>query len=122
MGAFGSRAGSALNPSLLHSHIGEALAYALTGRQPQGIELMQRIEQSDTQDGEMVYKMAQVYAQLGDQESSLRLLRRSIELIFYPYSYFLQDPLLEPVRMEPQYPAVIELARQRHEAFLQRFF
>jgi DNA-binding winged helix-turn-helix (wHTH) protein/TolB-like protein len=112
----------ALDPSLLHAQIGEALAYALTGRQPQGIELMRGLEGSDTQDGEMVYKMAQAYAQLGDRVSALRLLRRSIDLNFRPYSYFVQDPLLESVRTETQYGVVMELARQRHQAFLRRFF
>jgi DNA-binding winged helix-turn-helix (wHTH) protein/TolB-like protein/tetratricopeptide (TPR) repeat protein len=112
----------ALDPSLLHSQIGEALASALTGRQPQGLEIMRKIEGINTQDGEMIYKMAQAYAQLGDSKSSLRLLRRSIELNFYPYPYFRQDPLLEPLHKEAEYSGLIELARQRHEAFLQRFF
>jgi len=48
---------------------------------------MRRVESADTLDGEMVYKMAQAYAQLGDGESSVRLLRRSIEVNFYPSSY-----------------------------------
>ena len=112
----------ALNPSLLHSQIGQALAFALTGRQPQGIEILRKIEGSDTQDGEMIYKMAQAYAQCGDSKSSLRLLRRSLELNFYPYPYFLQDPLLEPLHNEAEYSVFMEFARQRHEAFLRRFF
>jgi hypothetical protein len=63
---------------------------------------MGSIERSAGEDGEMSYdKMAQACAQLGDKQSALRLLRRSIELNFYPYSYFAQDPLLEPVRTDP---------------------
>ena len=112
----------ALNPDLLHAQMGRALAYAMTHRQAQGLDLIRKVERADSADGEMVYKMAQVYAQLGDKQSSLRLLRRSIELNFYPYSYFLHDPLLEPVRGEPEYSAVMDVARQRQEAFLKRFF
>lgn len=33
---------------------------------------------------------------------------------------FVRDPLLEPVRGEPEYPAMMELARQRQQAFLKR--
>jgi tetratricopeptide (TPR) repeat protein len=110
----------ALNSSLLHAKIGRALDYALRHEDTQGLELMGSVERSGSDDGEMLYKMAQAYAQLGDEQSALRLLRRSIELNFYPYTYFVQDPLLEPARGEPEYSAVMELARQRREAFLKR--
>jgi DNA-binding winged helix-turn-helix (wHTH) protein/TolB-like protein/Flp pilus assembly protein TadD len=112
----------ALNPDLLHAQMGRALTYAMAPRQAQGLDLMRKVERADSADGEMVYKMAQVYAQLGDKQSSLRLLRKSVELNFYPYPYFVHDPLLESVRSEPEYSAVMDLARQRQEAFLKRFF
>ena len=110
----------ALNSSLLHAKIGRALNYALRHEGTQGLELMGSVERTGSDDGEMLYKMAQAYAQLGDEQSALRLLRRSIELNFYPYTYFAQDPLLEPARGEPEYSAVMEGARQRQEAFLKR--
>lgn len=81
---------------------------------------MGNVERSGNDDGEMLYKMAQAYAQLGDKQSALRLFRRSIELNFYPYTYFVRDPLLEPVRSEPEYSAVMELARRRQDEFLTR--
>jgi DNA-binding winged helix-turn-helix (wHTH) protein/Flp pilus assembly protein TadD len=112
----------ALDPVLPHSQIGAALEFAITGQPARGMEVLRRMESSGSHDGEMVYKMAQAYAQLGDKEAALRVWRRSIELNFYPYSYFLQDPLLDPIRTEPQYAGVAELARQRHESFRQRFF
>jgi tetratricopeptide (TPR) repeat protein len=68
----------------------------------------------------MLYKMAQAYAQLGDRESALRLLRKAIELNFCPYTYFARDPMLEPVRREPGYSVAMELARQRQQTFLNR--
>ena len=52
---------------------------------------------------EAVYKIAQVYAVLGDKTSALRVLRRSIENGFFPYAYFLTDPLLDNLRGEPQF-------------------
>jgi len=110
----------ALNPALIHSQIGRALTYAIRNEAAQGLELTSSIERSGGDDGEMLYKMAQSYAQLGDAHSSLRLLLRCIELNFYPYPYFVRDPLLEPVRREPEYFAAMELARQRQEEFLKR--
>ena len=108
----------ALNSALSHARIGRALACALRHRREQGLELMKEVERSGSDDGEMSYKMAQAYAQLGDPESALRLLRRAIALNFYPYSYFVRDPMLEPVRRDPGYLAAMELARRRQQAFL----
>jgi len=111
-----------LNPSLVHALLGRALSDAVARRRPEGIELMGRVEKPGSEDGEMVYKMAQAYAQLGDTKSSLRLLDRSIELNFHPYSYFLRDSLLEPIRAEPRYRIVMQHAREQQEAFLRKFF
>jgi len=110
----------ALNPALLHAQIGHALTYALRHQDTQGLELIGGIERSGSNDGEMLYKMAQAYAQLGDRQSAIRLLRRSIELNFYPYTYFARDPLLDPLHSEPSYSAVMEVARLRQKAFLTR--
>lgn len=110
----------ALDSALAHARLGRALACALRKRNAEGLELMRTVEKSAGSDGEMQYKMAQAYAQLGDRESALRLLRRSIDLNFYPYTYFVSDPMLDPVRREPGYSAAMELARQRQQAFLSR--
>jgi len=110
----------ALNSALSHARVGRALACALRNQNAQGLSLMRDAERSGSNDGEMLYKMAQAYAQLGDRESALRLLRRAIELNFCPYSYFARDPMLEPVRREPGYSVAMELARQRQKAFLSR--
>ena len=59
---------------------------------------MAALERSGSEDGEMLYKMSQAYAQLGDSPSSVRLFRRSVEQNFHPYTYFLRDPLLKPIR------------------------
>ena len=109
-----------LNPALLHAQIGRALTYALRNESAAGIELMKSIEQSGGNDGEMLYKMAQAYAQLGEKASAIRLLRKSIESNFYPLAYFSHDPLLEPLHTETEYATVMEIARDRQEAFRKR--
>jgi DNA-binding winged helix-turn-helix (wHTH) protein/TolB-like protein/Flp pilus assembly protein TadD len=110
----------ALNSALSHARVGRALACALRNQNDQGLTLMKDTERSGGNDGEMLYKMAQAYAQLGDRESALRLLRKAIELNFCPYTYFARDPMLEPVRREPGYSVAMELARQRQQTFLNR--
>jgi hypothetical protein len=73
-------------------------------------------------DGELLYKVAQVYAVLADRTSSLRMLRRSIESGFFCYPYFVRDPLLDSLRDQPGLDERMAEARRRHEDFKAKFF
>ena len=114
-----------LDPSL-YSQVGAALSSGIRGDREQGLSLLRdlerKIDERNVRDAEGVYKVAQGYAVLGDKVSALRVLRRSIEGGFICYPYFVSDPLIEPLRSEPDYATLIELARQRHEEFKRQFF
>jgi tetratricopeptide (TPR) repeat protein len=109
------------DPSL-YSQVGAALSKGIAGHNDRGLELLRKIQERNVRDAEGVYKVAQAFAVLGDKVSALRVLRRSIEGGFVCYHYFVTDPLLEPLRSEPEYATLLELARQRHQEFKQEFF
>ena len=115
-----------LDSSAIVSHIGKALSLASAGKHRQGLELLKAIdakaEDDGASDGEISYKLAQVYAVLGDKPSALRKLQSSIEQGFFCYGYFISDPLTENLRAENKYLTLMEKAEQRHEEFKRRFF
>lgn len=110
----------------LYTQIGKALAYGLRNQRMEGIEMLrdveQGVEQGSVGDAEGMFKVAQAYAALGDRTAALRMLRRSIEHGFFCYDYFKNDPLLEPLRREPEFTALLNKAQARHEQFRQMFF
>jgi DNA-binding winged helix-turn-helix (wHTH) protein/TolB-like protein/Flp pilus assembly protein TadD len=110
----------------LYTQIGKAVSYGIRNQAQAGLELLgeveRGIEQSGVGDAEGVYKVAQGYAALGDMASAMRVLRRSIERGFFCHAYFISDPLLEPLRRAPEFAALMEKARARHEQFRQAFF
>ncbi|MFN7947578.1 MAG: winged helix-turn-helix domain-containing protein [Blastocatellia bacterium] len=114
------------SPMQLQPRIGRALRLGLAGESPKGLALLQEtekmIEERGVNDAEGIYKIAQAWAVLGDRAAALRVLRRSIEGGFFCYPYFVGDPLLQNLRGEPEYTRLMELARERHEAFRHRFF
>jgi DNA-binding winged helix-turn-helix (wHTH) protein/TolB-like protein len=114
-----------LNPDL-YTRIGKAFSYAIEGKNKEGIELLrdtrQMIEERNVADAEGIYKVAQAYAVLGDKETALKILRRSIEGNFFCYPYFINDPLLKNLRNENEYKTLMETARARHEEFKSKFF
>ncbi|MGI8771203.1 MAG: protein kinase domain-containing protein, partial [Acidobacteriaceae bacterium] len=87
-----------MDPTLLPVPIGEALSEALKHRRTDGLQILQKTENRFNQEGvmdpEMIYKVAQVYAVLGDSPSALRTLRQSIEGGFFCLPYFARDPIL----------------------------
>jgi len=114
-----------MNPSLMPVQAGKALSYALAGENPQGIALLQKTEkmivESGVSDAEGIYKVAQAFAVLGDKPSALRVLRQSIEGGFFCYPYFVNDALLANLHGDPEFAALMETARRRHEEFKRQF-
>jgi hypothetical protein len=84
--------------------------------------LEKKIGERGVGDPEAMYKVAQAYVILGDKASALRTLRRSVENGFFCYPYFTTDPLLNGLRNEPEFAMLLNVARQRQEAFRNSFF
>jgi tetratricopeptide (TPR) repeat protein len=113
----------ALDPSLLHAKYGRAFLYAIEQEPADGLQYVKKIEQeTPTDDGEMLYKLAQVYALLGDKPSALRSLRAAIDHNFYCHACFLRDPLLGAIRGEAEYAVLVNRGLDLHEAFRRRYF
>ena len=115
-----------LRPSLLQARIGQALNESLNHHPQAALEILRDIETKITERGvadpEALYKVAQVYAELGARPAALRVLKASIEGGFFSYPYLQSDPLMASLHAEDEWKRLLVIARQRHEAFKQRFF
>lgn len=115
-----------LEPAMLQAQIGKALSHALHNQSSEGLQVLRaterRIATNGVGDPEAIYKVAQAFAVLGDKESGLRLLRRSVENGFFPYNYLATDPLLETLHNQGDFGNLLELARKRHDSFQKAFF
>jgi serine/threonine protein kinase/tetratricopeptide (TPR) repeat protein len=109
------------DPSLLQAEVGAALQYSIEGRKEEGLRLMRQTEAKvldrGLEDAEGIFKIAQAYAVLGDKQSALRVLRRSVDGGFFCYPYFQSDPLLAGIRREPAFAEIIKKARSRQNRF-----
>jgi serine/threonine protein kinase/tetratricopeptide (TPR) repeat protein len=115
----------ALDQRLLPADVGKALSFAIQGDRAKGLAILQdterRIIDSGVLDAEGLYKVAQAYAVLGDNASAILMFHRTIEGGFFPYPYFMRDPLLNNIRHEPEFQMLMEQARERHEQFKSQF-
>jgi DNA-binding winged helix-turn-helix (wHTH) protein/TolB-like protein/tetratricopeptide (TPR) repeat protein len=114
-----------LDHLLLQSQVGKALESGIRHDEPHGLAILRvlemKIDQHGVGDPEARYKIAQSYAVLGDQASAFRVLKQSIENGFFPYPYFLTDPLLNSLRSKGEFSELMAVARQRHLAFVRSF-
>lgn len=112
-----------LNSASVIPQIGKAIRLGMAGKKAEGLALLQKVEAKITQagfgDGEIAYKFAQAYAAVGDDRAALLALNRSIAQGFFCHPYIAGDPMLKNLR-GPEFDALIEKARQRHEAFRRR--
>lgn len=115
-----------LDQDLLQAQVGRALSLGLQRQNGKAIAILQSAERKITQrgvgDAEAIYKLAQAYAELGDNDAALRAFRYSVDKGFFAYPYFQRDPLLESIRSLPGFQSVMASAQQRHAAFQQKFF
>src|SRR5580704_2644553 len=114
-----------LDPTL-YTGIGKALSDSIHQHRADGLELLsgleRKIRERGVGDPEASYKIAQAYAVLGDKISAMRVLRTSVETGFFNYPYLSKDPLLSDLRGESEFAQILNLARQRHDAFRSSFF
>ena len=110
----------------LFTGIGKALADGIDNKAADGIQLLRaletQIQERGVGDPEATYKMAEAYCALGDKVSGLRMMRSSVASGFFPYPYFVKDPLIDDLRSLPEFPSVMNTAEQRYETFKKRFF
>jgi DNA-binding winged helix-turn-helix (wHTH) protein/TolB-like protein len=114
-----------LEPTL-YTGIGKALSDSIHQRKTQGLERLSGLERQirarGVGDPEATYKIAEAYTVLGDKTSALRALRTSVESGFFSYAYLSRDPLLNDLRGGPEFEQILNMARQRYEAFKRSFF
>lgn len=112
-------------PDDLFGQFSQALLFVIDDDKPAAIALIDKMlnERKVNQhyDGEMTYKLLQLYALVGADDLALEALQLAVDQGFFPFNYFLNDPALESIRGTDKFNAVIEKAIQRHEAFAARF-
>lgn len=110
-----------IDSSSVFATIGKALEHSIRKERSQGLKLLETLEkkldEEEVIDGEIAYKIAQAYGQLGEIEAGVRMLKKSVSQGFFCYSYIASDPLLEPLRGHKDYTAVLDEAHKRHEIF-----
>lgn len=67
-------------------------------------------------DHHVAYSLAAAYAQLGQRDQALYRLQQAVHLGFPCYPWYARDPLLEPLRSDPQVQRFMEELRRSWEA------
>jgi TolB-like protein/Tfp pilus assembly protein PilF len=96
------------------------LAY-LKDEKEEGLQIIREWEEKDIYDSEILYTMAANYGLFGDTINCIRLLKKAIYGGFYNFPYMMRDSFLDPVREDAEFQRVLLLAKEKHEAFKQKY-
>ncbi len=99
-----------------------ALKAYVEGSNEEGLSILRRLEQTNPPDADNWYLMGVSYALLGDEVSCIRVLKKAVERGFYNYPLLAADKFLDTVRDDPEFQKVLVLAKEKHEAFKQKYF
>jgi len=99
---------------------GAALAgiLAAQGETAAARQQVDRVLRRDYRDHHVAYSLGVVYAQLGDIDRAVHWLRIAADTGFPCLPWFERDPLLEPVRRRPGFPALLTHVRSQRESSL----
>jgi hypothetical protein len=110
---------------MLFAQVGEAFAEAIRDHPADGLKILLAVETKivdrGVTDPESEYKVAQAYIALGDKESALRMLRRTVEGGFFCFPYLASDPLTSALHSDPEFKLLLAEAERRHNKYAEAF-
>jgi serine/threonine protein kinase/tetratricopeptide (TPR) repeat protein len=96
------------HPDDARCHMFYAVDLAQVGRKDEAkSEAAKALDLSPT-DPLMLFNAACFYAQMGEPERSIEMLRKSIEAGYADYEWFMRDPDLDSIRNEPGYLEIVK--------------
>jgi len=114
-----------MNPSDIFARLAHAFLAVLDGRLRDARAVLDQIALQRAHlgslDGEMTYKIAQLYALVGEPDAAASQLRLAVAQGFFCVDCFASDPLLTPLRDHPEAQAALAEAGERHRTFGRRF-
>jgi DNA-binding winged helix-turn-helix (wHTH) protein/TolB-like protein/Flp pilus assembly protein TadD len=96
---------------------GEVVRAIIRNDLPAGRSALEKASQFNIQDAETNANFASYHAALGENEKALELLEQAINKGYFNYPYFVSDSFMNGLRDDPRFKQLMELARQKHEAF-----
>jgi serine/threonine-protein kinase len=100
-----ARATCELKPDVWESQLCLAVTYDKLGRHADAEAMLANLQRSEGENA--AYQYAEVYAQWGDEAQALEWLEKALQLHDSGLTDIRLDPLLDPLRKEPRFQAIV---------------
>ncbi len=89
---------------------------------PAGLAALTKMVDTNIVDAENYYYFSDFYALLGEEQSSLNMLEKAVNTGYFNYPHISKNQSFNIIQDSPQYIAILEKAKRRHNAFREQFF
>jgi tetratricopeptide (TPR) repeat protein len=114
-----------MNPGDLFARLSQALLALLEGNAREGGIILDHLalqrEELGGSDGEVTFKIAQLYARAGQSDKALRQLGLAVEQGFFCAACVRAEPLFRALHGQREFQRLLLAADRRHREFGQRF-
>ena len=94
---------------------------AAAGSRTEAIDLVQNVERGDYMDHHVAYSLGAAHAQLGERREALKWLERAVASGFPCYPWFNRDPILAPLRGDPDFNLLLDALRATSDRARERY-
>jgi len=112
----------AIDPEGLSALFATSMKSIIEGNIDEGLEAGRRFEKADILDAEAWYTQASLYGLMDYKEGCVRCLQRAVDGGFFNYPFMLTDTFLDSMRDDAEFLMILQRAKKKHLAFLERFF
>lgn len=111
----------AINPDDIWGLIATIYLAFMEGDQPKGLAALERMIDTDIVDAENTFYFAEFYALLDQQELALDWLEQAVDSGYFNYPGLVSNSAFDFAKSQPRYQAIINKAKQRHDAFRKEY-
>jgi len=106
----------------LWGHVAAVHKAYMTGDTELGLAAISQLEKTPVVDGETIYYTAGYYGLLGEKQKCIETLSQAVSQGYFNTTFIANSSYFDSVRNDPQFQKVMQMAKQRHQAFKAKYF
>ncbi len=112
----------AIDPNGIWGLIAQVYIAVINNDKSAGLMALNKMVKTNIVDAENYFYFSNFYALLGEEKSCIEMLTKAVNTGYFNYPHISQNQSFNFIQSNPQFIAILEKAKRRHDAFREQFF